>query len=114
MTDMASPYRRKRESTDVLLAISEGARKLARWGHIFYWSGVTFAIPILSMAIIFALLDREPIFQRVASVLVLGVIPALLIWGSGFIICNMLRAASALYNPTATALRRVISSLDFT
>jgi hypothetical protein len=59
------------------------------------------------MAIMFALADnREGIFQRVASVIVLGVIPALMIWGGGYIIFIILKATSAVYDWTATALQR--------
>jgi hypothetical protein len=61
---------------------------------------------MLGMAIMFALLDKEPNFQRATSVVVLGVIPALIIWGSGFIVSIILKAAGVVYGRTATALQR--------
>jgi hypothetical protein len=50
-------------------------------------------------------------FQRVFSVLILGLAPALLIWAGAFVICNLLKKASSLYDRTATALRRLSASL---
>jgi hypothetical protein len=87
-------------------SISDGAWKLARWGRIVYWTGVIFAVLILGIAMMFALLDNEPIFQRAASVVVLGIVAALIIWGSGLIVFIILKAASAVYGRTATALQR--------
>src|SRR5450755_3596082 len=86
---------------------SDGPQELARWGRILYWTGAIFAVLILGMAIMFALADnREGIFQRAASVIVLGVIPALVIWGGGYIIFIILKATGAVYDWTATALQR--------
>jgi|SRR5271168_4287591 len=109
MTNMTSPLRKRDEK----LAVYEGARKLAKWGRVLYWTGRILAILILGLAVLFAGLDREPFFQRVASVLVLGVVPAVLVWGGGFVIYNLLKDASALYDWTATALRRFSTSLGF-
>jgi len=99
---MTSPFRNR----DEMLAVNQGARRLAQCGRVVYWTGKIFAILLLGMAVIFAVLDSEPVFQRVASVFVLGVIPALLIWGGVFVIFNLLQEASSLYDWTATALRR--------
>jgi len=57
------------------------------------------------MAIFLASLDREPVFQRVASVIVLGVIPALMFWGSGFVISIILKAVSSVHERTTVRFR---------
>ena len=87
--------------------ISDRPPKLARWGHTLYWTGVILAVLILGTAIFLASLDREPVFQRVASVVVLGVIPALMFWGSGFIIFIILKAVSSVYERTTAKFRVV-------
>jgi hypothetical protein len=108
MTNMASARQKEaRERTHSALT-SDVARTLARWGRVLYWSGVVIIIPILSMAILFALLDNERLFQRVVSVLVMGVFPALLIWCSGLITCSIFKVASVVYDSAATALRRTV------
>jgi len=99
VTNMTSPFRKR----DKTLPTRKGARKLAQWGHGFYWTAIVLAIVILATTIIFAVLDKEPLFQRVASVFVLGVIPAVLIWGAALVICSLLKEAGSLYNWTATA-----------
>ena len=100
------PRERTLQIFDRRPSFSGGAWKLARWGRIVYWTGVIFAVLILGIAMMFALLDKEPIFQRAASVVVLGIMPALIIWGSGFVVFIILKAASAVYGRTATALQR--------
>jgi hypothetical protein len=94
-----------RVSAENRLPITDGARKLFRWGRNLYWTGVILAVSILSMAVIFAFLDSEPIFQRATSVVVLGVIPALMVWGSGLVIFIILRAASSVCDWTTAALQ---------
>ena len=103
------PCDRKTRIADRRPSISDndGPQELARWGRILYWTGLIFAVLIFGMAIMFAMVDnRESLFQRAASVIVLGVIPALMIWAGGYIIFMILRATSAVYDWTATALRR--------
>src|SRR6266566_2587694 len=85
--------------------ISDSARKFARWSRTLYWTGVILAVLMLSMAIFLASLDREPVFQRVASVIVLGVIPALMFWGSGFVISIILKAVSSVHERTTVRFR---------
>jgi hypothetical protein len=94
-----------------MLATCEGARKLAYFGRALYCIGVSFAVLLMGFAITFAVLESEPMFQRVFSVLILGLAPALLIWAGAFVICNLLKKASSLYDRTATALRRLSASL---
>jgi hypothetical protein len=85
--------------------ISDGAPKLVRWGRTLYRTGVILAVLILGSAIFLASLDREPVFQRVASVVVLGAIPAIMFWGSGFIIFIVLKAVSSVYERTTARFR---------
>lgn len=109
MRNMASPVR-KRSGMPI---ISNNARRLAQWGRIAYWTGTIFSILIFGMAMLFAILDIEPIFQRVTSVLILGAIPALLVRGGAFAAYHLLKEASSHYDRTATALRWFSRRLAF-
>lgn len=81
--------------------ISKVARKLAEWGYTLYCTGKSIAILLVGLAMIFAVFDTEPVYLRVASVVILGAIPALLVWGGAFVIYNLLRGASSLCDRTA-------------
>ena len=69
---------------------SKKPQKLARRAYLLYSTSRIIAILLLGLiTIIFALLDREPIFLRVASVLMLGAIPAVSIWVSAFVVYKL-------------------------
>jgi hypothetical protein len=82
-------------------AQSARARKLQRWSDSLYWAGAISAFSMLGISVAFALLDQESIFQRIDSVLILGVLPALLIRGGVFVTCLALRGAISLTDPYA-------------
>ena len=86
-------------------AQSARARKLQRWSDSLYWTGAISAFSMLGISLVFALLDQESIFQRIDSVLILGVLPALLIRGSVFVTCVALRGAISLTDQYAADLK---------
>jgi hypothetical protein len=86
-------------------AQSACARKLQRWSDLLYWTGAITAILMLSISVAFALLDQESVFQRIDSVLILGVLPALLIRGGVFVTCVALRGAISLTDQYAADLK---------
>jgi hypothetical protein len=96
-------------SRDDSPAVPRPAAQLARWNRRLRRAGVGFATLILAAATAFALIDVEPVFQRAASVIILGIIPASLTWLGTALICRMLTEASLLFDSTATVVRRILS-----
>jgi hypothetical protein len=87
------------------LAVSKKQQKLARRGYVLYWTGRITAILLLAaIIIIFAILDSEPIFQRVASVLILGAMPALSIWIGASVVYKLLNGSELIGQRSPTLL----------
>jgi hypothetical protein len=68
---------------------SARAKALAHWGEILYRAAVSLAMIFLLGSLIFACLVQEAPFQRIGSIVVLGLIPAT----SMYLFGRLLRAA---------------------
>lgn len=87
------------------------AGALAQSGTFIHGLSLAITIILLAASGIFAYSINEPPFQRVASVLVLGIGPAFLVYATGFITARMLRTASKLYDPVAYRVWQVAAWL---
>ena len=79
------------------VAAPQVPEQLADRDHLLYRPGRAIAILILVTAAVLALIDSEPIFQRTTTVIILGIIPASLIWVGTIVIHRTLRDISAVY-----------------
>jgi hypothetical protein len=101
-------YTRENQGNVAALQVPE---KLADWGHLVYRPGRAIAILILVTAAVLALIDGEPLFQRTTTVIILGIIPASLIWVGTIVVYRALRDISAVYRSTSMILRRHLRKL---
>jgi len=87
--------------------LSRGAQRLVRLGELLPALGKLAAMLLVATSLAFACLLGEPIYYRVCSVIVLGVIPGLLTCATGRVLGLCLIAAALMYDPTHSALTRV-------
>lgn len=89
-------------------------QKLTRCCRTLRRFGAILALLLLSLAFLFTFLDQEPISQRTASFIVLGFIPAMLIWMTVWLLNILLREVLLFYDWLERVSRSFSASLTTT
>jgi len=75
---------------------SASGKIFARWARILYGAGCAFALILLLLSLILATLGQEAAFQRIGSIVILGLIPAAAAYMTGCLFRAALNAAAQL------------------
>lgn len=95
----------RRRGVDVR-SLSRGGQRVARLGKAASLLGAVAAALFLAMGVMFACLVDEPIYHRIGSAMILGVMPGLVAYAGGRLLDGCLTAASLIYDPICRALAR--------
>lgn len=79
--------------------LSRGAQRVAQLGQSLSLLGAGVAVLLIGIGIMFACLINEPIYHRVGSAMILGVLPGLVAYAVGRLLRRCLMALSLMYDP---------------
>jgi hypothetical protein len=89
-------------------AMSAPAAVLIRWGRIAYRLGIGIAVIPLVVTAAYVALATEPLWQRLMTLVVVGLVPAVAAVLAGLILCGALMSASRVVDPVIAVLWRLL------
>jgi hypothetical protein len=90
---------------------SRVAQVLGHWATFSYWLALVLAGLCLLAASAFSAFTPEPLWARLLTLVLLGLIPALAFYSFGWLVFWNLKAASATYDFTVPVFRRTFEVL---
>jgi hypothetical protein len=92
-------------------ALSAPAAVLIRWAGIAYRLGIAIALLPLLLTAAYVAFAAEPLWQRLMTLVVVGIIPAVAAVLAGIILCGALAGASKVIDPVIAVLWRLVLPL---
>jgi hypothetical protein len=94
-----------------LAPLSAPAAALKRWASVACRLGVLTAVAPLIVALAYVVLVAEPLWQRLMTLVVVGLLPAMMVLVTGFLLGGTLNLASRLADPVAALAWRLTAPL---
>jgi hypothetical protein len=91
--------------------LSAPAAALKRWGGVSCRLGLLTAVIPLVAAVAFVVLVAEPLWQRLMTLVVVGLVPAIAVVVAGFLLGGVLSVASRLADPVAALIWKLTAPL---
>jgi hypothetical protein len=90
------------------------AISISRSGRLMFWLMISVGFFIFIGAICFVLFAAEPLWTRLLTFVVLGVVPCIVAYGSGWVMYWILQAVSISYDPIARRAEQTFCALTRT